>query len=138
MNLIPTEVRASRGSVRAIAPGVDVEIAKGDVATQATLLGVRPEHLTVAPNDGDMPRISGVVLVVENLGSEEVAFVDVGGSQIAVRGPRPIGLVPGKRVTLTARPDRFFLFDPVSTRRLVWEDDGARRSTERDDSLTFA
>ena len=64
------------------------------------------------------------MLLVENLGSEEVAVCDVGGARVAVRGTRPIGLMAGDHVVLTAdRED-----SPVRSRerpRLRWISDRA-------------
>jgi multiple sugar transport system ATP-binding protein len=124
MNLIPATARSVNGKVRAQAPGVEVELFDGELAERQVLLGIRPEHL--APVTGaTLPALTGTVAAVENLGSEEVGFCDLGGTQVAVRGPRPLGLTPGATVALGIQPGRALLFDPVSTRRLVWVDEPA-------------
>jgi multiple sugar transport system ATP-binding protein len=146
MNLIPAKVRSVDGKVRAVARGVEAELFNGDIEERDVLLGIRPEHLvpltgpaavsTNGPVNGPakMPAdlvgdqagiLAGVVVAVENLGSEEVGFCDIGQTQVAVRGPRPLGLSPGDPVLLGVPAHRCFLFDPVSTRRLIWMQDPA-------------
>jgi multiple sugar transport system ATP-binding protein len=124
MNLIPVTARSAHGKVRATAPGVDVELFDGELDDREVLLGIRPEHLAPVTGPGQHPALTGVVAAVENLGSEEVGFVDIDGTQVAVRGPRPLGLAAGDRVGLSVPPRRCLLFDPVSTRRLIWVPDG--------------
>jgi multiple sugar transport system ATP-binding protein len=127
MNLIPAVLRSWDGKVRAVAPGVQVDLYDGEIEERNVLLGIRPEHLTPAgqPAGQLKPALTGTVVAVENLGSEEVAFchlgdTDAGGAQVAVRGSRPLGIAPGEDVELTVPADRCFLFDPDSTRRLIW------------------
>ncbi|MCU1493056.1 MAG: transporter related protein [Acidimicrobiaceae bacterium] len=125
MNLLPATALGIGDKVHVIAEGVDVELADGDLEERDVVLGVRPEHLRFAREEHTGPNFRGTVLAVENLGSEEVAFCAVGNAQIAVRGPRPLRVEPGDDVTLTAALSRVYLFDPTSTRRLLWVDDGA-------------
>ena len=120
MNLIPCIARSVNGKVRAEAPGVEVELFDGELEDREVLLGVRPEHLVPVTRPDQRHALSGEVAAVENLGSEEVGFCDLDGTQVAVRGPRPLGLAAGDRVGLSVSPRRCLLFDPVSTRRLVW------------------
>jgi multiple sugar transport system ATP-binding protein len=123
MNLLPGVALSLAGRVRVMADGVDVKLAEGDLAEREVLLGVRPEHLRRAPEDCEGPIFTGRVLALENLGSEEIAFCDIGGTQVAVRGPRPLEMTIGETVTLTTDTSRLYLFDPVSTRRLIWVHD---------------
>ena len=123
MNLLPGVALSLAGRVRVMADGVDVKLAEGDLAEREVLLGVRPEHLRRAPEDCEGPLFTGKVLALENLGSEEIAFCDIGGTQVAVRGPRPLEMTIGETVTLTTDTSRLYLFDPVSTRRLIWVHD---------------
>jgi multiple sugar transport system ATP-binding protein len=124
MNLLPATAQSTGGKVRVTGPGVDAELADGELETRQVLLGVRPEHLVPAhPGRADAPSFTGAVVAVENLGSEEVGFCDVGGTQISIRGPRPLGITPGERIALSAPPQRLYLFDPETTRRLIWVDE---------------
>lgn len=123
MNLLMGTALSIAETVRVLANGVDVKIAEGDLAETEVLVGVRPEHLKRAPEICDGPLFSGTVVAIENLGSEEIAFCNIGGQQIAVRGPRPLGMSVGETLTLTAPANRIYLFDPETTRRLIWSHD---------------
>ncbi|MEU8134817.1 ABC transporter ATP-binding protein [Streptodolium elevatio] len=139
MNLMPGKLSTTdAGLLRVDAEGTTAPLWPGRVPARDVVLGVRPEHLTPtsAETPGDILRIRAVVEAVENLGSEEVALCRAGtatgvptgaADRIAVRGPRPLGLVPGEPVTLTAPTDRIHLFDAGSGRRLVWREQEAPR-----------
>ncbi|SFP70098.1 ABC transporter ATP-binding protein [Amycolatopsis rubida] len=123
MNLVPATARTADGRVRVHAEAVDVPLWTGSTPEQEVILGIRPEHLSFAPlteEPGARPLLRGTVSALENLGSEEVALCAVGDATVAVRGPRPLGVVPGEAVALTALPERIHLFDGPSGRRLVW------------------
>jgi multiple sugar transport system ATP-binding protein len=121
MNLIPAVIRSEGGKVQAVAPGVRVDLFDGEMDERSVLLGIRPEHLTPAGAPAGAPAcLTAAVVAVENLGSEEVAFCDLGSTRVSVRGPRPLGISPGERVALSVPAHRCFLFDPDSTRRLTW------------------
>jgi multiple sugar transport system ATP-binding protein len=130
MNLMAGTALSLGGRVRVLAEGIDVELAVGDLTETNVLLGVRPEHLRLAPATSDGPRFRGKVVAVENLGSEEIAFCAVGDAQLALRGPRPLGVEVGQAVNLTAPRNRLYLFDPETTRRLVWVDDTSPAGAE--------
>jgi multiple sugar transport system ATP-binding protein len=123
MNLIAAKAVSFAGRVRVVADGVNVELWEGELDERNVLLGVRPEHLAFVSKDHCGPCLSGTVIAVENLGSEEVAFCDVGGAQVAVRGPRPLRVAASENVILAAPPSRYYLYDPASTRRLLWIED---------------
>ena len=143
MNLMPATLRSRDGRVAVHADGIDVPLWGGQAEERAVLLGIRPEHLKLGPpdtvrpdaglpstglsaaglTDVGGPQLRGRVTAVENLGSEEVAFTEIGGRAVALRGPRPLGIHAGDHVTLTARPEHVYLFDATTTRRLVWVDD---------------
>ena len=79
-------------------------------------LGIRPEHITLAP--GDPAATVATVEMVEPMGSDQLAWVRLGGVPLAIRmsadvpvsagDPMPV-LLPGRRVNL---------FDAASGQRL--------------------
>jgi multiple sugar transport system ATP-binding protein len=118
MNLLPARISTWDGALRVLATDLDLPLGiTGDAPARDVLLGIRPEHLR--PGGG---AVRGVVALVENLGSEELAHCQIGDTRICVRGARPLGLTAGEPVALHARPEHLHLFDRTTGRRLVWRD----------------
>ncbi|WP_009476918.1 MULTISPECIES: ABC transporter ATP-binding protein [unclassified Rhodococcus (in: high G+C Gram-positive bacteria)] len=123
MNLLDARVRTVDGTVVASAEGVTAPLWRGQTDGRDVVLGIRPEHLRVAdPVDHPGVRLSVDVTSVENLGSEQVAYCEVGGATVCVRAPRPIALRPHRTAALTADPAHVHLFDRATGRRLEWVD----------------
>jgi multiple sugar transport system ATP-binding protein len=119
MNLLDAEVADRGGELHAVATETEVPLGiSGDAPARQVVLGIRPEHLV---RTSGRPGLHAVVRLVENLGSEEVAHCAVGNAPICLRGPRPLGLVTGDRVGLTAATEHVHLFDRETGRRLVWQ-----------------
>ncbi|WP_226351721.1 ABC transporter ATP-binding protein [Pseudonocardia sp. ICBG601] len=119
IGLLPATLRREGGLLWASGEDVDVPLGPGDDPSGRDLrVGARPEHLRIGDASGG-PRWRGTVRLVENLGGEEVAHVQVGGGRIPMRGPRPLGLAVGDPVALTCDADRIHLFSATSGRRLV-------------------
>lgn len=119
MNLLKATVHSEAGQLRVRATGVDIPLWDGTVPGRDVLLGVRPERLV--PVDPSAAMITTAVTAIENLGSDEIAYLGTpGGATLALRGPRPIGLAVGSAVGLTVAPANVHLFDPASGRRLLW------------------
>ncbi|WP_435172989.1 ABC transporter ATP-binding protein [Gordonia hongkongensis] len=129
MNLLPAELgRGVGGRLVLRSPGIDIElpyrVGEG-LGVREVLLGVRPEHVVPVPADHDGPALRGRVDIVENLGNEEIAEVEIGDQRVSVRGARPIQLAPGDVTTLAVLPEHVHLFARQSGRRLTWEPDRA-------------
>ncbi|MDA3648392.1 sn-glycerol-3-phosphate ABC transporter ATP-binding protein UgpC [Saccharopolyspora indica] len=125
MNLLDARLESRDGRVHVTARDIDVplEHPADEPPSRDVVLGVRPEHLTIAGERvPEGPRFRGAVDAIENLGNEEIALCSVGGARLVARGPRPLGLRAGENVTFTTSPHHVHLFDPASGRRLVWRD----------------
>ncbi|ONH60517.1 ABC transporter ATP-binding protein [Frankia sp. CcI49] len=153
MNLLSARISERAGRLRVAATDLEIPLWAGSDAARDVTVGLRPEHLRVvrdadgsaAPADTATPagsaapagsaeraRLRGVVTGVENLGGEEVAWCEIGGQPVALRGPRPVGLSRGDAVTLTVDLGQVHLFDRTSGRRLAWQptpDDASPRHT---------
>jgi multiple sugar transport system ATP-binding protein len=118
MNLVPATVASgdggpmlSFGDHGAIpAPAfAAARLAPGD----AVLVGLRPEHLTVT--DAPLPgaaTISGVLDIVEPLGSETILHVSVGiGAPLIVRTNARLHVASGAPVTFSVALDNVHVFD---------------------------
>jgi multiple sugar transport system ATP-binding protein len=73
MNFLPAK---AEGGVFRLANGNTVSI-PGAQATGDVTIGIRPEHLDVCEGDGTGDSVNGKLSVVERLGSETYAYVDV-------------------------------------------------------------
>ncbi|KAA5606286.1 ABC transporter ATP-binding protein [Roseospira marina] len=74
----------------------------------ASVIGVRPEHMTMSPDDG---RWCGEVGVAEHLGSDTFLHVKVDGiGQITARAPGEIDLRHGEKIFLSPEPGKMHLF----------------------------
>ncbi|HMK00218.1 MAG TPA: TOBE domain-containing protein, partial [Reyranella sp.] len=77
----------------------------------AATIGIRPEHLRIAPN-GEGGGWPGTVSVAEHLGSDTFLYVDAGAlGLLTVRGIGEIHLKAGDRVWLSPDPARLHRFD---------------------------
>ncbi|WP_342321252.1 sn-glycerol-3-phosphate ABC transporter ATP-binding protein UgpC [Burkholderia pseudomallei] len=91
-------------------PAPTVQIPGGSRVT----IGVRPEHLETGGPDG----IPFLVEVVEPTGASTELFGAVAGERCCVICNGRSALQPGTVTSVRAKPDKIFLFDPDSGRRL--------------------
>ncbi|SNY80208.1 multiple sugar transport system ATP-binding protein [Nocardia amikacinitolerans] len=130
MNLLSATATVTErdGRLRVVAEGLDAALgirgAHGDIAVT---VGVRPERLRVVAERG---ALRGRVTMVENLGSEELLHVDLGGQSLCARVARPAAVRPGDAVELDAAPADLHLFDPDSGLRLTWREPQHLSTTE--------
>jgi multiple sugar transport system ATP-binding protein len=82
-------------------------------AHQATTIGVRPEHLRIAPEgDGQADGWPGTISVAEHLGSDTFLYVDAGeAGSLTARVIGEMGLKEGGRVMLRPDPAHIYRFD---------------------------
>jgi multiple sugar transport system ATP-binding protein len=118
MNLLAGDIRAYEGQWQFVRNGyvldVDPQVMGidrkrlGDSIGPANL-GVRPEHLRLAPPE--TPGLRGVVHFLEPVGSDLYVAVDVGERTVQVRMPPDAPVSQGDNVTITFDPSRGHLFD---------------------------
>jgi multiple sugar transport system ATP-binding protein len=133
MNLLAATASTREGRVHVHAQGIEAHLWEGAVPERPVIVGVRPEQLEVGSalttgGAGEdraerVARFDARVVAVENLGSEEVALCEVGGTRVAARGARPLRVATGDHVQLRAPADAVTLFDADSGRRLQWVPD---------------
>ncbi len=87
-----------------------MNLIEGNIAKSrnARVLGVRPEHIDVAPDGGEW---KGRLRYVEHLGSDTVAYVDgenIGNITVRLNGEVPIAA--GDVIHMTPRPGNIHLF----------------------------
>ena len=84
-----------------------------------TLLGVRPQDLTVVPAGSG--ELGGIVDVVEPRGREQLLYVrtgEDGGRELRVIAPPDLSIAPEQAVGLRLDPARLHRFDPATGRRV--------------------
>jgi multiple sugar transport system ATP-binding protein len=79
-------------------------------------LGIRPEHVIVAPEAADAHEVS--VEMSEPMGSDLLAWTRLGDVPLSVRLPAETKLAPGDRLRVLLPEHRFSLFDLASGARL--------------------
>jgi multiple sugar transport system ATP-binding protein len=82
----------------------------------AVELGIRPEHVVVAPDAADAHEVS--VELSEPMGSDLLAWTRLGGLPLSIRLPAETRLTPGDRLRVLLPEHRLNLFDAASGARL--------------------
>jgi multiple sugar transport system ATP-binding protein len=77
-------------------------------------LGVRPEHFVI--NEGGVP---AEVIVVEPTGADTQVFCRLSGTEVTVVSRERHIFKPGETIRLQPIPEKTYLFDPASGKRLA-------------------
>ena len=123
MNFLPVEIRAEEGELIAYAPGLRIPVpahsreALSSWTGRKVTLGIRPEHLSIKPADGQIG--TAQVEVVEQLGSEMVLATEVEGQTITVSRVDPTQRVTGgQQVDLRLTSEQLHFFNPDTEWRI--------------------
>jgi len=125
MNLIEADVDPEKPLARTANGVVEIPESLHRLALEAgiskVLLGFRPEDAKLAPPSGEA--LKGRLVVLENLGSEIIANVDVEGSIVKVKLDRRMAgrLQSGSEVALIVDPARVKLFRRDTGKRIDLE-----------------
>lgn len=122
MNLLPARLKQQGGATVAELDGlgstIQVPLERASDTTEV-LVGVRPHELVVGAGavSGGLT-LSGIVSVVEPLGSETLVHLDVSGNAIIATAPGKLIPKAGDQVTVQAAPGSLYLFDTKTERAL--------------------
>ena len=111
MNLLPGVIRSGKvdlGGVSVALPQTSSPVTEG----MAVVYGLRPEYAAIVPENSS--ELTGVVKVLENLGSQYMVSLDINGVQIrgmVADGNEPL---PGTRVSLQPEAARVLLYSQES------------------------
>lgn len=86
-------------------------------AGQPVVLGLRPEHLVLAPTGG-VGTCQGQVLMTEPTGPDTYVLIRLAGQEVTARMPPGVTLAAGDRVDLRLEGAAVSLFSPDDGRRL--------------------
>jgi multiple sugar transport system ATP-binding protein len=116
MNLIPFEgrLRPSDRSVRLGGANVAIPEVREAGASESLVLGVRPEHVSLA----DSAPIRGRVFGTEYLGTTQIVTVDIDRGQIKARLPASTHVTLGETIGLAFKSESLLVFDPATGRAL--------------------
>jgi multiple sugar transport system ATP-binding protein len=98
------------GEAKVAVPKVHEDVAVGDI-----VLGVRPEHVRIAPNS----RLRGAVYESEYLGTTQIVAIDMGNSIIKARVPAKQTFTVGEPVGLAFDAPHLSLFHAASGKAIA-------------------
>jgi multiple sugar transport system ATP-binding protein len=119
INLLSGQIKQRDGEAAFVTPDGLVRVPLGPVdlpSGAAVELGVRPRDLVFGEEPGMHP-VRGRIYVVEPLGRQREATIQIGSQQIAVVTPFE-DLQPDAPATVSAPPERLLLFDGESGLRI--------------------
>ncbi|HET9488284.1 MAG TPA: ABC transporter ATP-binding protein [Methylomirabilota bacterium] len=118
MNFIDGAVAEHGENVRFQAPGGSLDLGRRNGARAgAVTLGVRPEHVRLAPDGEGWP---AAVNLIEPMGDETLVFLDYGGpAPIVAKVDAEERVVVGDRRRFVFRPDKLVFFDTATGERIL-------------------
>lgn len=88
------------------------------VAMDKAILGLRPEHITIAADPEPGQSIPATVEIDEPMGADSLVWLTTGGAQLSVRVPVERRLAPGTQVHLRVDITKASLFDAQTEQRI--------------------
>ena len=85
-------------------------------AGRTIVVGIRPEHLR--PSETSNVHVSGTVEMIEQLGADTLIHIGHGSDVVIARLPHGVHPEIGATFSVTAEPNRVFLFDAASGARV--------------------
>ena len=118
MNFVRGSISRADGRVAFTAPGLTIPLARAAAVRDGpVVLGVRPHDLAVGALANGGP--SGVVSLVEPLGSEQIVYVSVpGGHDLVAAVPPDFTPRVDESVALSIAPNAMHLFDAETGQRI--------------------
>jgi multiple sugar transport system ATP-binding protein len=84
-----------------------------------SVLGIRPEHISVGEDAKKMPfSVESEIEIVEPMGSDTIAWTKIGGQPLTFRVSADIPLEPGQKVVVGFDPARGSVFEASSGDRI--------------------
>jgi len=115
MNFLPGKVTGA-GEITLDSGGVARGVRVAAEIERAVTVGIRPEHLRVS--DATQAFVSGPVEMVEQLGADALVHIGQQGAAVVARVPHGMHPDAGTRFSAAVTPDRVFVFDSQTGRRL--------------------
>ncbi|MDQ3811776.1 MAG: ABC transporter ATP-binding protein [Chloroflexota bacterium] len=122
MNFVRVDLARRDGLLRAVAPGLEVELTPedagrlGNAGQASATIGIRPEDMTLVPPE--QGHLRGEVYVAEPMGREQVVDVRVGEHPLRVLADASYTGQIGDRVGIRIATQRLHVFEPTSGERM--------------------
>ena len=122
MNFLPGRIALGADGPAFRSPALRVSLAaypfvKAPVDAAPVELGIRPEHVVLAPMQADGQEVS--VEMTEPMGSDLLAWTRAGDLPLSIRLPAETKLAPGDRLRILLPEHRLSLFDPANGAALL-------------------
>jgi multiple sugar transport system ATP-binding protein len=122
MNFVQGTLEQSDGRTQFVSPTLRIDVSAYPFAARPdhglpTVLGVRPEHITLTPH-GDQVAGNAKVALVEPMGANQVVWLDAEGVSLAVDADAQFVPPADSRIGFTIDPAHVSLFDQASQQRL--------------------
>jgi multiple sugar transport system ATP-binding protein len=112
-----TVVEEGENLVARLDDGQSLIIGGRAAAGQDVVVGLRPENLALNPGDG-CNLLNGRVKLVEPTGAETHVLFELAGESLTAVVDGECELAPGDALAVTIEPDRLYLFDANSGKRI--------------------
>jgi multiple sugar transport system ATP-binding protein len=122
MNFVEGTLEVAEGTVLFVAPTLRIDVsdypfARPPQGGEKTVLGVRPEHITLSPS-GEQAVGSALVSLVEPMGANQVVWLDAQGVSLAVDADAQFTPALDRKIGFVIAPAHVSLFDAASQQRL--------------------
>ncbi len=100
-------------------PGYEFSNGSAAKKEQKVVLGIRPEHVVIGDNASESPvQLPVEIELVEPMGSDTLAWTNVGGQPLSFRVDAEVQIDPGQKLTIGFDPARGSIFDENTGERL--------------------
>jgi len=113
MNFLPVTLQ---GQQLQIGPDITLPMPKASTHQGPAILGIRPEHFTLPANN--WPELGITIDIIEPLGAESLIHGHIKDQELVIKLPTAIATAASDKLTVAINPQRFYLFEPDSGRRI--------------------
>jgi multiple sugar transport system ATP-binding protein len=114
MNLVECRVADGAAEIGGVRVPLPAPLAQRAQAAAQWTFGIRPENVSLAPQHADDVSVPVEVSLLEPLGAETLATLELGTAQIVARCPAGFREPPGTRLNVHLGPRHMHLFDRAS------------------------
>jgi len=120
MNMLPAVVRRNGETWDVVGAGIQLSLPQTWQPSEAigtdheVWVGVRPEEISILPNDDEMPGLPALIDVVSPIGGTTLVYALAGHATIVAEVPSGLSPAAGDRIRLAFNPTGVHVFDRQS------------------------